>query len=893
MRNLTKILASVVALSIILGVAAFAKSYPDVNSNADYAEAVNVISDLGIAKGDENGDFNAEKTLTRAEGAAFVLRLLGLEEAAKAAAGTATDFSDVPPEHWAAGYVSVAAANGIVSGMGKGTFAPNGELTYAQIIRMLISALGYESLASELGEWPNNYMSAASKIRLTAGITGNANDAVTRGTTARLIYAALVIIKTGKTDADASEGSDNETGIPESIDFDSKIFTVSKVSRTAVDDDAYTLLTGYQNGEEVQYLASSDKDITKLYGIKLNGAAIAKGAEIDVNDIKKGDMLYVTAGSDGIIAAGVVYNNVLNPKGVTAKTVDIITGGSIKGGFVMGYVLGANNSTVFLGTEKNLQFDANNPGSSYSFTTDNSTLVTVYNSDKKMPLYKGTSADIDKNTFVFARLDVSGKAIETLVFVNSSKIQIENDEIETEITDDTAPESGVNEVNVSSSIDFDGKMFTVSKVSKTTIDDDDYTLLTGYRSGEEVQYLASDDKDITKFYEIDLTGASVKKGAPFALKNGKNYNIKKGDIFFITASRNNIISAAVRYNNVINPAHVNAAAADIVTDGNNKGSLAAGYVLGVKNTEVFLGAAENPKFDSSNPGSAYSFTVSDSTLVTLYDSSKKNPLSEGTLSDIAVKGAILFVRLDDSGKAIEALVIVDSSDIIIKNDETETEITDNTATENGNSESSTSAKIGFKSNMFIVSKVSKTAVNDYDYTLLTGYRDGEEVQYLVSDDKDFTKLYEIDLNGQYVTEGASLNVRSIVKGDILFVTVGSDSIIAKAVRYNNANEENVKAKVSNAVTKGNDAGGFVEGYVLGVKNNKVYIGKHADPNFDINTPGGAFYFTASENTFVTVYDGSKKSPLEEGSIADLDEGNVVFVRLNRDIKAMEVVVSVK
>ena len=166
MRNLTKVLALVLALSMIVGVVAFAKAYPDVDSDANYAEAVNVISDLGLAVGDENGNFNADKTLTRAEGTTFVLRLLGLEEAAKAAAGSATDFSDVPADHWAAGYVSVAAANGIVSGMGDGTFAPNSELTYAQIVRMLVSALGYEPLVSELGEWPNNYMSAASQIKL-------------------------------------------------------------------------------------------------------------------------------------------------------------------------------------------------------------------------------------------------------------------------------------------------------------------------------------------------------------------------------------------------------------------------------------------------------------------------------------------------------------------------------------------------------------------------------------------------------------------------------------------------------------------------------------------------------------------------------------------------------
>ncbi len=198
MRNLTKVLALVLALTMMVSVAAFAASYTDVKAGANYAEAVDVLSDLGLVKGYEDGTFGAENNLTRAEGTAFVLRLMGLEEAAVAAEGSETGFTDVPADHWAAGYVYVAKQNNVVAGNGDGTFTPDEQLTYAAIIKMIVVALGYNPLAAELGEWPGNFISAASQIGLTKGISGKADAAVTRATTARLLYAALTIPKMEK-----------------------------------------------------------------------------------------------------------------------------------------------------------------------------------------------------------------------------------------------------------------------------------------------------------------------------------------------------------------------------------------------------------------------------------------------------------------------------------------------------------------------------------------------------------------------------------------------------------------------------------------------------------------------------------------------------------------------
>ncbi len=57
-------------------------------------------------------------------------------------APSASDFTDVPPTHWAAKFIAWAVENKIVSGMGDGTFAPDAPCTNAQIISMLWNAAG-------------------------------------------------------------------------------------------------------------------------------------------------------------------------------------------------------------------------------------------------------------------------------------------------------------------------------------------------------------------------------------------------------------------------------------------------------------------------------------------------------------------------------------------------------------------------------------------------------------------------------------------------------------------------------------------------------------------------------------------------------------------------------
>ena len=187
MKNLKKVLAIVVAMTMMLGTVGFA-AYTDVDAEADIYTAVSTLSSLNILTGYEDGSFKPEGDITRAEFCAVVCRALGFNQEA---APTATAFSDVPAEHWASYYISTLADQKIVNGMGDGTFAPDANVTYEQAIKMLVVALGFEPMAAQKGGYPTGYLVVANTYEMTEGINAVQNAPATRGVVAQLTYNSL------------------------------------------------------------------------------------------------------------------------------------------------------------------------------------------------------------------------------------------------------------------------------------------------------------------------------------------------------------------------------------------------------------------------------------------------------------------------------------------------------------------------------------------------------------------------------------------------------------------------------------------------------------------------------------------------------------------------------
>lgn len=189
-KNLKKVISTLAAVAILAtSASAFAVSFPDVDANASYAGAVEALTTLGVVNGDDNGKFNPENTVTRAEFAKMVVEALGA--GSEAASSTDTKFVDAKG-HWAAGYIEVGVAKAFINGYDEKTFGPDDQVTYAQAVKMLVAAIGYETYASQQGGWPSGYLAYGSELDIIAGVTGVANDtALTRAQCAVLIYNTL------------------------------------------------------------------------------------------------------------------------------------------------------------------------------------------------------------------------------------------------------------------------------------------------------------------------------------------------------------------------------------------------------------------------------------------------------------------------------------------------------------------------------------------------------------------------------------------------------------------------------------------------------------------------------------------------------------------------------
>ena len=202
--NLKKVISSVAALAMSLSCfTAFAADFTDVEATASYKSAIDELVALEIVNGYEDGSFKPDNEITRAEVTKMVVAAMGdsYTAAAESSKGN-SGFADVDAaNHWASGFISVGVAQKFINGMGDGTFAPDANVTYAQIVKMLVAALGYDSDAAINGGYPNGYLQTGARIGVTEGVKGlGADTAVTRAIVAQLISNAIktpLVIVTG------------------------------------------------------------------------------------------------------------------------------------------------------------------------------------------------------------------------------------------------------------------------------------------------------------------------------------------------------------------------------------------------------------------------------------------------------------------------------------------------------------------------------------------------------------------------------------------------------------------------------------------------------------------------------------------------------------------------
>lgn len=256
-KNLKKVISSVAALTMVASsVAAFAVDFPDVESTASYAQAVQELSALDVISGYDDGTFGPDKLVTRAEITKMIVDALAERSSAEASTES-TKFADVSADHWAKGYINQGVADGFIAGMSDTEFDPDANVTYVQAQKMLVSAIGYETFAQAQGGWPTGYKTYAASLDITKGISGIKDSTeLTRAQVAQMIDNAmdtpLCVIASWKPEwngtktpnleiRDGKEGRAYETLFTEKHDAYKVYGRVTETSKTgSVDNDKVT-----------------------------------------------------------------------------------------------------------------------------------------------------------------------------------------------------------------------------------------------------------------------------------------------------------------------------------------------------------------------------------------------------------------------------------------------------------------------------------------------------------------------------------------------------------------------------------------------------------------------------------------------------------------------------
>lgn len=181
-----KLLSLVLAFSLLASL-----PLPSVQA-ADTADAVSLVQALGIMTGDENGNLNLDRNVTRAEFAKMLVNASSLKNSS-ASAGYSL-FKDIKSGHWASGYIKIAVEQNWFNGYLDGTFRPNNPITFEEAATVSLRLLGYTA-ADLTGAYPMAQISKFESLDLHDGFSAARGQYMTRNDCAHL-FANLMAAKT-------------------------------------------------------------------------------------------------------------------------------------------------------------------------------------------------------------------------------------------------------------------------------------------------------------------------------------------------------------------------------------------------------------------------------------------------------------------------------------------------------------------------------------------------------------------------------------------------------------------------------------------------------------------------------------------------------------------------
>jgi len=285
--------ALVGALAVVpaaLAAAPAGAPYTDIAGNAN-ASAITFLAAQGVVTGYPNGTYLPGNTISRAEFAALVVRLLGpkAQAAAVALGNTTPQFTDAASiPTWAWGYVNYAQGQGLVTGYPDHTFRANDPVTMVEAGAVLERAIG-DAAAVPSGTYPSDYTLAAYNLNLVQGVTFVANLPATRADVAQMAYDAALLAPTLQN----GYASGTPTGAP--LDLGGNGFPQTAWTGTVSGVTSSSIALENAQGASVlsvplaaEYYLFGASDVTTLQGLQ---------ATVAVNAQDQADFIQAAAGT--------------------------------------------------------------------------------------------------------------------------------------------------------------------------------------------------------------------------------------------------------------------------------------------------------------------------------------------------------------------------------------------------------------------------------------------------------------------------------------------------------------------------------------------------------------------------------------------------------------------
>ena len=247
-RIIGMLLAAILIIPSLTGASAVEKS-------AGLAEdkIIKIVGALEIMQGDENGNLNLEKEVTRAEFVKMAISASQHKDEADVKPAYSI-FPDVQSSHWASGYIKTAVSSGLVNGYLDGTFRPSGYVKLEEAVTVTLKLLGFSD-SDFTGSYPDGQISKYRSLKLDTNITAKTGEPLTRRECMYLLYNALcTYTKSGKSYGETLGYTADKYG---NIDY-SALMEKEKEGPYIVSGDTWKSLLGF-DPEDAEYYTDSKK----------------------------------------------------------------------------------------------------------------------------------------------------------------------------------------------------------------------------------------------------------------------------------------------------------------------------------------------------------------------------------------------------------------------------------------------------------------------------------------------------------------------------------------------------------------------------------------------------------------------------------------------------------